>query len=158
MGPEHASREKKFSKVIFLIFVHKNVYRIRFKEIKFWTYSEHTLKIAWWYAQELTKSQQLYSLTDSPVSNMDPRDASASKNCVHNLGPKKNIGNVNKTMFTFGCLDLLKIGNLWVDNYLPILCLPIQLFYQHQSTKRILLSLRMLLTENRVILIALQAL
>ena len=34
MGPEHASREKILSMVIFLIFVHKNVYRIRFQEIK----------------------------------------------------------------------------------------------------------------------------
>jgi len=34
MGNEHASREKILSMVIFLIFVHKNVYRIRFKEIK----------------------------------------------------------------------------------------------------------------------------
>ena len=30
MGREHASREKKLSMVNFLIFVHKNVYRIRF--------------------------------------------------------------------------------------------------------------------------------
>ena len=37
MGPdsEHASREKKLPKAIFLIFVHKNVYKIRFQEIKF---------------------------------------------------------------------------------------------------------------------------
>ena len=34
MGLEHASREKKLPMVIFLIFVHKNVHRIRFKEIK----------------------------------------------------------------------------------------------------------------------------
>ena len=34
MGPEHASREKKLSMVNFLIFVHKNVYRIGFQEIK----------------------------------------------------------------------------------------------------------------------------
>ena len=34
MGREHASREKKLSMVIFLIFVHKNVYRIRFQKIK----------------------------------------------------------------------------------------------------------------------------
>ena len=34
MGPEHASREKILSMVIFLIFVHKNVLRIRFQEIK----------------------------------------------------------------------------------------------------------------------------
>ena len=34
MGPEHASREKKLTVVNFLIFVHKNVYRIRFQEIK----------------------------------------------------------------------------------------------------------------------------
>ena len=34
MGPEHASREKISSMVIFLIFVHKNVCRIRFQEIK----------------------------------------------------------------------------------------------------------------------------
>ena len=33
MGPEHASREKN-PMVTFLIFVHKNVYRIRFQEIK----------------------------------------------------------------------------------------------------------------------------
>ena len=34
MGREHASREKKLSMVIFLIFVQKNVSRIRFQEIK----------------------------------------------------------------------------------------------------------------------------
>ena len=34
MGLEHASREKKLPMVIFSIFVHKNVYRIRFQEIK----------------------------------------------------------------------------------------------------------------------------
>ena len=34
MGPEHASREKILSMVIFFIFVHKNVYRIRFQKIK----------------------------------------------------------------------------------------------------------------------------
>ena len=34
MGPEHASREKKLSMVNFLIFVQKNVSRIRFQEIK----------------------------------------------------------------------------------------------------------------------------
>ena len=34
MGREHASREKKLSMVIFSIFVHKNVYRIRFQKIK----------------------------------------------------------------------------------------------------------------------------
>ena len=34
MGREHASREKKCTLVIFLIFVHKNVYRIRFQKIK----------------------------------------------------------------------------------------------------------------------------
>ena len=34
MGREHASREKKLPMVNFLIFVHKNVYRIRFQEIK----------------------------------------------------------------------------------------------------------------------------
>ena len=34
MGPEHASREKKLQMVNFFIFVHENVYRIRFQEIK----------------------------------------------------------------------------------------------------------------------------
>ena len=34
MGREHASREKKLPMVNFLIFVHKNVYRIIFQEIK----------------------------------------------------------------------------------------------------------------------------
>ena len=34
IGPQHASREKKLPMVIFLIFVHKNVYRIRFQKIK----------------------------------------------------------------------------------------------------------------------------
>ena len=34
MGREHASREKKCTMVIFFIFVHKNVYRIRFQKIK----------------------------------------------------------------------------------------------------------------------------
>ena len=34
MGPEHASREKNLSMVIFLIFLLKNVSRIRFQEIK----------------------------------------------------------------------------------------------------------------------------
>ena len=34
MGREHASREKKLPIVIFFIFVHKNVYRIRFQKIK----------------------------------------------------------------------------------------------------------------------------
>ena len=34
MGREHASREKKCTMVNFLIFVHKNVYRIRFQKIK----------------------------------------------------------------------------------------------------------------------------
>ena len=34
MGGEHASREKKLAMVNFLIFMHKNVYRIRFKKIK----------------------------------------------------------------------------------------------------------------------------
>ena len=34
MGREHASREKKFTMVNFLIFVQKNVSRIRFQEIK----------------------------------------------------------------------------------------------------------------------------
>ena len=34
MGLEHASRERKLPMVIFFIFVHKNVYRIRFQEIK----------------------------------------------------------------------------------------------------------------------------
>ena len=34
MGPERASREKKLPMVIFLIFVQKNVYRIRFQKIK----------------------------------------------------------------------------------------------------------------------------
>ena len=34
MGREHASREKKLPMVNFLIFVHKNVYRFRFQEIK----------------------------------------------------------------------------------------------------------------------------
>ena len=34
MGPEHASREKKLSMVIFFIFVQKNVSTIRFQEIK----------------------------------------------------------------------------------------------------------------------------
>ena len=34
MGLEHASREKKLSMVNFLIFVQKNVSRIRFQEIK----------------------------------------------------------------------------------------------------------------------------
>ena len=44
-----------------------------------WTYSGHTLNIPWWYAQYLTKSQKHHSLTDW-LSNMVPRDASASKN------------------------------------------------------------------------------
>ena len=34
MNNEHASRKKILSKVIFFIFMHKNVYRIRFQEIK----------------------------------------------------------------------------------------------------------------------------
>ena len=34
MGREHASREKKLPMVIFLIFVHKNVYIIRVQKIK----------------------------------------------------------------------------------------------------------------------------
>ena len=34
MGLKHASREKKLPMVNFLIFVHKNVYRIRFQKIK----------------------------------------------------------------------------------------------------------------------------
>ena len=34
MGLKHASREKKCSMVNFLIFVHKNVDRIRFQKIK----------------------------------------------------------------------------------------------------------------------------
>ena len=34
MGREHASREKKCTRANFLIFVHKNVYRIRFQKIK----------------------------------------------------------------------------------------------------------------------------
>ena len=34
IGPEHASREKKLPMVIFFIFVHENVFRIRFQEIK----------------------------------------------------------------------------------------------------------------------------
>ena len=34
MGREHASREKKISMVNFLLFVQKNVSRIRFQEIK----------------------------------------------------------------------------------------------------------------------------
>ena len=34
MGPEHASREKILSMLIFFIFVHKTVYRIRFQQIK----------------------------------------------------------------------------------------------------------------------------
>ena len=34
MGPKHASREKILFMVNFLIFVQKNVYRIRFQEIK----------------------------------------------------------------------------------------------------------------------------
>ena len=34
MGLEHASREKKLPMVNFLIFVQKNVSRIRFQEIK----------------------------------------------------------------------------------------------------------------------------
>ena len=34
MGREHAPREKKLSMVNFLIFVHKNVSRIRFQDIK----------------------------------------------------------------------------------------------------------------------------
>ena len=34
MGLKHASREKKLFMVKFLIFVHKNVYRIRFQKIK----------------------------------------------------------------------------------------------------------------------------
>ena len=34
MGLKHASREKKLPMVIFFIFVHKNVYRIRFQKIK----------------------------------------------------------------------------------------------------------------------------
>ena len=34
MGPEHESREKKFTMVNFLIFVQKNVSTIRFQEIK----------------------------------------------------------------------------------------------------------------------------
>ena len=34
MGREHASREKNLSMVNILIFVHKNVYRIRFQKIK----------------------------------------------------------------------------------------------------------------------------
>ena len=44
-----------------------------------WTHSEHTLKIAWWFAQDLTKSEKHSPLAHS-LSNMDPRDASASKN------------------------------------------------------------------------------
>ena len=34
MGREYASREKKLPMVNFLIFVHKNVYRIRFQKTK----------------------------------------------------------------------------------------------------------------------------
>ena len=34
MGPDHASREKMLSMVISFIFAHKNVYRIRFRDIK----------------------------------------------------------------------------------------------------------------------------
>ena len=34
MGLKHASREKKLPMVNFFIFVHKNVYRIRFQKIK----------------------------------------------------------------------------------------------------------------------------
>ena len=33
-GPEHTSREKLWAMVIFFIFVHKNVYRIRLQKIK----------------------------------------------------------------------------------------------------------------------------
>ena len=44
-----------------------------------WTHSEHTLNIPWRYAQDLTKSQKTW-ITEW-LSNMDPRDASASKNC-----------------------------------------------------------------------------
>ena len=48
MGLEHASREKKLPMVNFLIFVHKNVYRIRFQEIKIrpWKGFE---KFAFWF-------------------------------------------------------------------------------------------------------------
>ena len=41
-----------------------------------WTYSEHTLNILWRYAQDSTKSQKITHW----LSNMDPRDASVSKN------------------------------------------------------------------------------
>ena len=34
MEEENASREKKLTLVIFLIFAHKNIYRIRFQKIK----------------------------------------------------------------------------------------------------------------------------
>ena len=34
MGPDYASRKNILSMVIFFIFVHKNVYRIRFQGIK----------------------------------------------------------------------------------------------------------------------------
>ena len=57
-----------------------------------WTYLEHNLKIAWWYAQDLTKSQKHYPPTDS-LSNMDPRDDSASRN---NLEPWKLLNCADK--------------------------------------------------------------
>ena len=46
-----------------------------------WRYPDNTLMIPWRYAQDLTKSQKHEWLTDW-LSNMDPRDASASKKVV----------------------------------------------------------------------------
>ena len=47
-----------------------------------WIHSEHNLNILWRYAEDLTKSQKHESMTH-PLSNMDSRDASASKKIVH---------------------------------------------------------------------------
>ena len=54
MGREHASREKKLSMVIFFIFVHKIVYRIRLQEIKIHLWEGWDQR-----CQQLTKPQNL---------------------------------------------------------------------------------------------------
>ena len=67
IGPEHASREKKLPLVIFFIFVHENVYRIRFQEIKIGGFEKKAFFSLFLMRKQLSSGQKWFLKALSPL-------------------------------------------------------------------------------------------
>merc|ERR1711872_475217 len=80
MGPEHASREKKLSMVNFLIFVQKNVSRIRFQEIKIRPFGdfEKMRFLCFYIIKSMARKGYFGPKSDFRGSKIPPRGASST--------------------------------------------------------------------------------